>query len=208
MHKTLDLVAELCLDRHDVPPAALRDDGLLQILLIGLRANQLVELLAHAQRRRANFAADARKRHARRVCDLFLAHDGHRDALLDKLVRLERLKAVIERRFDALALLPPVRNASDGAQRRGNRKQLRQIQHAARLCAAQRVRHIRHAVERRRAELRHQDKGVVRLLEQTRHVLRVGVRLDLHRELRRIRARRFICKLGEDLIQLQRFIIL
>ena len=122
MDETLDFIAEFRLDRHNVAAAALGDDGFLQILLVGLRADHFIKLLAHAQRCRADLAADSRQGDACGIGNLFLADNGHRDAVFDKLIRLQGLEAVIERRFDAFAFFTPIRNTADGTQCCGNRQ--------------------------------------------------------------------------------------
>ena len=61
MHQAGHLAAEFGLDGDDEPPAAQGDDGVLQIFLIGGRADELVELLAHPRGGGTDFAADIRK---------------------------------------------------------------------------------------------------------------------------------------------------
>ena len=122
VNEALDFIAELRLNRHNVAAAALGNNSLLQILLVGLRADHFIKLLAHAQRCRADLATDSRQGDACGIGNFFLADDGHRDAIFDKLVRLQGLEAVIERRFDAFAFFTPIRNTADGTQCRGNRQ--------------------------------------------------------------------------------------
>ena len=155
MHQAGDLTTAFRLDRHNVTPAAHCHDRVLQVFLVRGRADRFVELLAHAGGRRTDAAADGGKLRRSAVGYLFLRNHDRVDLFLEILVGDDGFKPPVERGFHPLAFAAPVRNRAHGAQHSRDPQEIHQVQHAARLRAAQGIRDVFQPAERGRTEFRH-----------------------------------------------------
>ena len=77
----------------------------------------------------------------------------------------------------------PFAHALDHTQGAGDRKQLRGVQAAACLCAAQGIAHVGDSAEGRSAEATDQNMGVLGLCQKAFDLVDIDLRLDLQREL-------------------------
>ncbi len=91
---------------HHEAAVALRDDGILKDLLVGLGGGDLVQHLPDLGGRRPDLAADLIKLGAGMVGDLFLGDDGVFDLLLQKFISVEQREIFVQRGLGLPALLP------------------------------------------------------------------------------------------------------
>ena len=148
MHKPLDLVPVLHLDRHDVAVVAHGHDVFLQQLSVAA-ADKLLQRVLDLVVRRADLAADLGKLGACLVRDLILGEDGARDGIFEAAIRHDERKGLVEYRLKRLVGLAVVKQRAAHAQKIGNLEQFERLQHRAASGTRKRPRHVADAAERR-----------------------------------------------------------
>ena len=171
VHEARDVAAVLGLDRHNVTPVALGDDGLLQILG-PLARDQAVQGLAHLARDAPQLAADGQQLGACAVRDLLLRDDRGRDRFLERPVAGKQAE---DRRERGLFLVLRVvhQRAARGLQQARHVEQLARVERAAARGAHQRRPHLPDAAEARAAPPDHQVLRVGRLIHPDLRLLMV-----------------------------------
>ena len=154
MHEARDIAAVFGLDRHNVAPVSLGDNGLLQVFR-PLARNQTVERLAHLARNAAQFAADGQQLGACAIRDLLLGDNRGRDRFLQRPVAGKQAE---DRRERGLFLVLRVvhQRAARSLQQARHVEQLARVEGAAASGARQNRTHLADAAEARAALPDHQ----------------------------------------------------
>ena len=171
VHEARDVAAVLGLDRHNIAPVSLGDDGFLQILG-PLARDQAVQGLAHLARNAPQLAADGQQLGACAVRDLLLGDDCGRDGLFERPITGKQAENRRERGL-FLVLRVVHQRAARGLQQARHVEQLARVQRAAARGAHQRRTHLADAAEARAALPDHQVLRVGRLIHPDLRLLMV-----------------------------------
>ena len=203
MHQARDIAPVLGLDRHNIAPVSLGNDGFLQIFG-PLARDQAVERLAHLARNAPQLAADGQQLRACAVRDLLFGKDRGRDGLLKRPVAGKQSE---NRRERGLFLMLRVvdQRAARGLQQACHVEQLARIQRAAAPGARQDRAHLADAAEARAALPDHQVFRVRGLVHPDLCLLMVVERPQSAAFLLRRLGRGLRRKTVEDFVILQCF---
>ena len=154
VHQTRDVAAVLSLDRHNIAPVSLGDNGLLQIFGPFPR-DQAVEGFAHLARNPPQLAADGQQLGACAVRDLLFGDNCGRDGLLQRTVAGKQAENRRERGL-FLVLCVVHQRAARGLQQARHAQQLARIKRTPAPGARQNRTHLADTAEARAALPDHQ----------------------------------------------------
>ena len=124
VHKAGHLGAVFGLDRHHIAVAAQRDNGVLQIFLVGGRADHALQRLLDARGGRHDLAPDRGQLGRGAVGDLVLRQNGGRDTLFKRFLRGEQREHLADAGRILGVLLDIALKRARRAQHRGHAQQL------------------------------------------------------------------------------------
>ena len=177
MDQAGDLILKLGFHGHDVPPGALGDDALLQILGLG-GGDDALQNIPDLALRGPHVAADGRQLRAGGVGQLAVPDDGAGDLILQKAVGPQGMEENVDGRFLLRVSLAVLLGRPGGGQDLGDVQQLPGVQAAAHVGPLEGPGHRPHPGKGGAAAQDHLLHGGGGLGQQGRHLHRVRLRAE------------------------------
>ena len=175
MDQAGDLVFELRLHRHHVPPRALGDDVLLEVLGLG-GGEDALQNVPHLALRGPHVPADGGQLGAGRVGQLPVPHDGAGDRVLQEAVGLQGPEEDVDGGLVLLVALAIVLGGAGGSQDGGDVQQLPGVQAAPHVRPLEGAGHRLHPGKGGAAPEDHPVHRGGGLLQALGHLFGVGLR--------------------------------